>query len=85
MTRYFFDHLVNGRYQEDDTGEELSTLEQVRSEAMRVLPSIAKDEVHRGPDQQTYTVLVKDAEGQPVYTATLTYAGLWFGSGRPKD
>ena len=41
MPRYFFNYPVNGRCQEDDTGEEFSTLGQVRSQAVRASPLVA--------------------------------------------
>jgi hypothetical protein len=85
MPRYFFDHLVNGCHQMDDIGQELCSLEQVRIEVMRALPSIAENEVHKGADQQTYTVLVRDDARQPVYTATLTFTGLRLGRDKPES
>jgi hypothetical protein len=62
---------------EDDRGFECGTPEQVRAEAMKALPAIAKDEIPNDGDRQAFTVLVKDEAGRPVYSATLTYAGLW--------
>ena len=77
MPRYFFDHHDNGKRLHDDEGIEFDTPDQVRLEAMRVLPAIAKDEVPKDGDRQAYTVIVKDEAGRPVYSATLTFAGLW--------
>lgn len=81
MSMYFFDTYENGRHIEDDEGTICSTLEDVRMEAMKALPSIAKDSIPKDGDRQAYTVLVRDEEGQSVYSATLTYAGLWLRSG----
>lgn len=77
MAQYFFDTFENGKHILDDRGIECSTPTQVRIEAMKVLPSIAREEIPRDGDRQAFTVLVKDEAGKPVYSATLTFAGLW--------
>lgn len=77
MAMYYFDTFENGEHVEDDEGLECSTPEQVRCEAMKALPSIAKEEIPNDGDRQAFTVLVKDETGKLVYSATLTYAGLW--------
>jgi hypothetical protein len=77
MPRYFFHIFENGETTLDDTGLEFDTDEQVQFEAMRVLPEIARDEVPADGDRQAFTVLATDEAGHPVYTATLTFAGLW--------
>lgn len=76
MARYFFHVFANGIVTRDNQGIELNTLEQVELEAMSVLPEIAKDEVPLDGSHQTFTVLVTDDPGHPVYTATLNFAGL---------
>ena len=77
MPRYFFHLFENGSRTEDDTGGEFDSEEEVQLEAMRVLPEIAREEVPRDGDRQAFTVLVTNEAGHPVYTATLTFAGLW--------
>lgn len=77
MTLYFFDTFENGAHIEDDQGLVCNTREQVRFEAMKVLPAIAKDEIPQDGDRQAFTVLVTNEAGAPVYSATLTFAGLW--------
>lgn len=77
MPRYFFDTFSNGHRTPDDIGAEFDTLDKMRLEAMSVLPAIAKDEVAQDGDSQAFTVLVKDEDQEPVYSATLTFAGLW--------
>ena len=79
MAIYFFDTFENGEPIRDDTGLECPSREQVRIEAMKALPSIAKEEIPKDGDRQAYTVLVRDEGGRSVYSATLTYAGLWLG------
>jgi hypothetical protein len=76
MARYYFD-VHDGGPRFDDTGTELAELENVREQAKRLLPDIAREEIPREGDQRTFTVLVKDEGGKPVYSATLTFAGLW--------
>nr|WP_313902031.1 hypothetical protein [Methylobacterium sp. J-001] len=49
----------------------------VREKAQRLLPDIARSEIQGDGDQHVYMVLVTDEDGHAVYSATLTYAGLW--------
>ena len=74
--RYFFD-IHNGGPKRDDTGTECADLDAVRQQALRTLPEIAREEIPRDGDRQTFTVLVTDDDGHPVYSGTLSYAGLW--------
>lgn len=39
-------------------------------------PDVARWEIPSDGDRQTYTVIVRDAAGAPIYTATLTFTGL---------
>ena len=77
MPCYFFDVHDGGKVQNDDTGTELPDLEAVRTAVMKLMPEIARQEVPKGSDQRTFSVLVTDEDGKPVYSATLSYAGLW--------
>jgi hypothetical protein len=77
MARYYFHIHQNGRLFKDTEGSELDSLEKVRAEAMYALPEIAKDEVPQDGDRQAFAVLVTDEQGKPIYSATLTFAGLW--------
>lgn len=76
MPRYFFDIHDSGSIK-DDTGVEFATLDEVRAQAIRTLPDIAREDIPNGGDHRTFTVLVTDDAEKPVYTATLTFAGLW--------
>lgn len=80
MARYFFHIHQNGNLIKDHEGSEFANLEQVRVEAMHTLPEIAKDQVPKDGNRQAYMVLVTDEAGGPVYSATLTFAGLWLNS-----
>ncbi|MCO6052291.1 hypothetical protein NGM99_21105 [Mesorhizobium sp. RP14(2022)] len=77
MPLYFFDTFDNGQHSRDDLGTLCSSLPNARMEAMKVLPSIAKDEIPRDGDRQAFTVLVRNEDGEAVYSATLTFAGIW--------
>lgn len=77
MARYFFHLHQNGTLYKDSEGSELASVEEVRAEAMHVLPAIAKDSLPKDANTQAFTVLVVDEDGKPVFSATLTYAGLW--------
>ena len=76
MPRYFFDIHDTGSAR-DDEGIELPSIEAVRGMAMQALPRIAADEIPADGDQRHFTMLVTDEDGHPVYSATLTYTGLW--------
>lgn len=63
--------------QEDDTGTEFSDLAEVRQAAMQLLPDIAREEVPQDGNRRSFVVIVTDEDGKPIYSATLTYTGLW--------
>ena len=79
MPRYFF-HLHDGGSYVDEVGHELDNQESVRMEAMRALPDIARDAIPKDGDKQGYMILVTDADGDAVYSATLNYTGVWLRS-----
>lgn len=79
MPRYFFDIHNGPSFSRDAIGSECEGQEGIRFEAMRALPSIARDEIPKGGDRQAFTVLVRDKDDITVYSATLTFAGLWIG------
>lgn len=76
MPRYFFD-IHNGTSTRDEDGTECADLDAVRAQAMRTLPDIARDDIPKDGDRRTFTCLVTDEDGHPVYSATLNYTGLW--------
>ncbi|MBN4094865.1 MULTISPECIES: hypothetical protein [Methylobacterium] len=79
MPRYFFD-IHNGLLlSRDAIGSECNGREGIRFEAMRALPSIARDEIPKDGDRQAFSVLVRDEDDITVYSATLTFAGLYIG------
>ena len=76
MPRYFFDVQNGGRYR-DETGVELPDLKDVRKEAMKLLPNLARDDIPEDGDNRIFTVLVTDEDGRATYSGTLSYTGLW--------
>lgn len=50
-------------------------MEQVRKEAQRLLPEIAYHEIPMDDDHRSFLVLVRNEQGQTVYTAALIYQG----------
>ncbi|GLS42728.1 hypothetical protein GCM10007884_07130 [Methylobacterium brachythecii] len=77
MPRFHFDIHDGRSLMRDQDGQECGSDEAIRSLAMHSLPEIARDEIPKDGDQQAYTVLVRDEHNLTVYTATLTFAGLW--------
>lgn len=83
MARYYFDIHDGFRLFRDDVGSDCSGQEAIRTEAMHVLPAIAWDSVPKDGDRQAFTVLVRNEGNLTVYTATMTFAGLWLGEEVP--
>ena len=77
MPHFFFDIREDGKLQKDEDGVELPTFEAARKEAQTILPAIAYDTIPQNGDHKSFVVLVTDDDGQPVYSATLSYNGVW--------
>ncbi|KAB1071211.1 DUF6894 family protein [Methylobacterium planeticum] len=76
MSLYFFD-VHDGTHRFDDSGTECTSLEQARLQAKRLLPDLVREQADGDQERHTYTVLVTDADHRPVYSATLSFTGLW--------
>lgn len=76
MPRYYFD-IYDGGVARDDDGTTLEDLPAVRQHVLRLLPDIARDEVPDDGDRRTFSVVVTDEDGKPIYAATLSYTGPW--------
>ena len=83
MARYYFDIHDGQNLTRDDVGIECSGPEVVKEEAMVALPAMARDTIPKDGDRQAMTVLVRNAKGQTVFTATLTFACIWLGEDTP--
>ncbi|MCJ2113237.1 hypothetical protein MKK64_18820 [Methylobacterium sp. E-025] len=75
MPRFFFDILDANANERDEVGVACVDLEAAVVEAKRALPSIAIDELRRDGDYKNYMVMVRDEEGQAVYSAALSFVG----------
>lgn len=75
MPRFFFDILDAGSDQRDEDGIECADLEAAIVQAKRALPAIATDELPRDGDHRNYMVVVRDTDGQAVYSAALSFIG----------
>ena len=71
LARYFFDTYDGERLVPDPDGIELQGPEQVKAEAQRALPDLARDALPDG-NQKTFMVSVRDEAGQVVLRAALT-------------
>lgn len=76
MPRYFFD-IHDGALRRDEVGVVCDSLGELRREAKRILPDLAGDEIPPGGDATAYTVLVRDDRELVIYTATLSFKGIW--------
>lgn len=83
MPRYFFDIQDGSGLMRDTIGIPMEDPAQIRHEAMQALPAIARDEIPKDGDRQAFTIMVRDENNLTVYTATLTFAGLWMGNVPP--
>jgi uncharacterized protein DUF6894 len=76
MARYFFDTTDNGRLTVDDGGTELATHDDVREQAIKVLPLMALDALPDG-DTHEFRVEVRDEERHQLFRVTLTLRSDW--------
>lgn len=75
MSRFFFD-IHDGGWSQDAEGVECADVAAACYEAKQVLPRMAAEQVLQDEDRHAITVLVTDEDRRPVYTATLSFAGL---------
>ena len=82
MARYFFD-FYDGALTRDSHGIECCGPEEIAQEAIQALPDMVKRKVPKHGSNQAYTVLVRNESNFIVYTASLTFAGIWLGEETP--
>lgn len=63
-------------FQPHTEGTECANFDAARRDALISLPEIARWTIPSDGDNQAFTVLVRDASGAVVYTATQTFAAL---------
>ena len=73
MARYFFDLRNGDRIIGDDDGTELDGPDEVRRQVMQALPAIAAQHIRNDGDHADFEMTVRDASGQEVMRATLSY------------
>ena len=71
MARFFFDIDDGERLFVDNEGTECRDLEAAITEAVAVLPELARDRV-RGGDQRDLVATVRHERGQPLFRARLS-------------
>ena len=76
MAHYTIDTDDSDLLIEGDYGEGLTCPLTARRMALSALPDMAKDKLPDG-DRHTFRVIVRDENGQEIYTATLTLVGEW--------
>lgn len=74
VPRFYFD-LHQGHVVRDPEGVELSDLDAAIREAFRILPVIAADAIPKGDDRQGFSIIVRDGDRTPLYTAALSFCG----------
>ncbi|AWN34537.1 DUF6894 family protein [Methylobacterium radiodurans] len=76
MPRFFIDTDDGDQFDRDEDGYELPDRDAARVEAIGALPDLARSQIPDG-DRRTFRVRVRDADGKPVYEASLTLDGRW--------
>jgi hypothetical protein len=74
VPRYFFDYEDDEFYRDED-GIECTDLARARREATLSLSEMARYAIPADGGSKTVSMTVRDAAGESVYTATLTFAG----------
>ena len=74
MGRYFFDLREGDRLIADEDGTELDGAESARAQVMQALPAIAAQHIRNDGDRAEFEMTVRDASGQEVMRATLSFA-----------
>ena len=74
MPVHFFD-ILDGNLIIDEIGTECRDIEEVRFQARKVLPEIAREVLPENEDHHTIRVIVRDEANEVVYTATLIFSG----------
>jgi hypothetical protein len=76
MPRFYFDVSDGASLTRDEVGLELRDVDQVRTEAVRALPDLARENLPDG-DELVFAVHVRDENGQAIFRATLSFRAAW--------
>ena len=71
MARYFFDTHDGDTYLQDDEGQDLDGIEEVRLQAQSGLADMARDVVPGDGPERTMVVAVRDEAGKIILRAAL--------------
>ncbi len=69
---YYFDSMDDGRFEADDIGAELLTLEAAKRLAVNALVDLARDKT-QGLVRRQLTIEVRDSIGNTVFQVSLTF------------
>ena len=70
MPHYYFDIADGDKSRHDDEGFEFRDLKAARTDALRTLGEIARDELPDG-DERDFKVSIRDEHGDTLFVATL--------------
>jgi hypothetical protein len=76
MPRYFIDTSDGDFTVIDEDGQDLDSDQTARDAAIQALPEMSRARLPDG-DQRVFSVLLRDQDGQVIYSARLTFEGSW--------
>jgi hypothetical protein len=76
LPRYFFDIDDERTSTRDEVGVEISSLGEMRRQAVGALPDIARDRPWEG-DRRSFIVRVRDERGRRLFQASLVLESRW--------
>lgn len=82
MARYFFDLFDGDDAVSDDEGLDIYSRTDISREVSRILADIAREEI-MGRQNGAISIRVRDDDGEPVFTGSLSFHTEWLGRGPP--
>ncbi|WP_336487044.1 DUF6894 family protein [Methylobacterium nigriterrae] len=76
MSRFYFELDDGQGALRDETGTECRNIEEAHDQAISTLAQVFKDEV-QGGEPRDCGVLVRDAQGRPLFRAKLSFVEKW--------
>ena len=76
MAQYFFALITDGNIIEAEEGVEISELQDLRAEAIAILPDVTKS-INFSGDHHIIAVSVRNAVGDPVFRVELSLDCTW--------
>ncbi len=81
MPHFYIDTSDQERFNRDQEGYQFESVEAAKNAAVDALPDMARDELPDG-DSRTFTAIVRDARGQTLVQATMSFAVTWMTAAR---